>query len=196
MKAKTSLAVAVTPRVLSLAWWAQSMALVARDATRYWYLSFPLGAVWVLAYLRVFLDPTPRVPLLFNWTPSLPYKLAWLREKPVVFAPGDFVIYSFDGAAKLDYPGLKNQPFFKIVRGVAGDRVAVSGRDVFVNGRFVGRAKEKAFDGRPMYPIAPGVIPHGKLYVQGTDKNSFDSRYRSSGLVDSSRIIGQVVPLF
>jgi conjugal transfer ATP-binding protein TraC len=32
--------------------------------------------VWGFAYARVFVDPTPRVPVLFNWTPSLPYSVA------------------------------------------------------------------------------------------------------------------------
>ncbi len=39
-----------------------------------WYLYAPLFAIWAFAYARLFIDPTPRLPLLFNWTPSLPYE--------------------------------------------------------------------------------------------------------------------------
>ena len=35
-----------------------------------WFLYVPIFAVWGFAYTRLFVDPTPRVPVLFNW--SLP----------------------------------------------------------------------------------------------------------------------------
>ena len=42
----------------------------------------------------------------------------------------------------------------------------------------------------------PTVIPPGHYYVQGTGPDSFDSRYRSSGLVRADQVIATVVPLF
>jgi len=82
------------------------------------------------------------------------------------------------------------------VRGLPGDVVTVSGRTVSVNGVVVGTAKAQAFDRRPLEPIAPTVIPPGHYYVQGTGPDSFDSRYRSSGLVRAEQVLGTVVPLF
>lgn len=155
----------------------------------------PLAAIWALALTRALVDPTPRVPLLFNWTPSLPYQVAWLTCGPWQYARGDFVVFLFAGEAEEHYPGLKGQPFFKIVSGVAGDVISVRDRAVFVNGEAVGFAKTHAFDGRRLEPIAEGVIPPGWLYVRGTDANSFDSRYRSAGLVRIEQIIGRVRPL-
>ena len=112
-------------------------------------------------------------------------------------ARGDLIVYAFDGeAAERDYPGLKRQPFFKRIAGVAGDVVTVDGRDVFINGQHVGRAKTHTFDRRPLDPIAPTVIPPGHVYVQGSSADSFDSRYRSSGLVRAEQVLGTVVPLF
>ncbi len=79
---------------------------------------------------------------------------------------------------------------------VTGDVVSVSGRTVSDNGVVVGTAKAQAFDRSPLEPIAPTVIPPGHYYVQGTGPDSFDSRYRSSGLVRAEQVLGTVVPLF
>ena len=51
------------------------------------------------------------------------------------------------------------------------------------------------FDRRPLDPIAPNVIPPGHVYVQGTSADSFDSRYRSSGLVSTTDVLARVRPL-
>lgn len=161
-----------------------------------WYLYLPVFVVWALAYTRVFIDPTPRVPLLFNWTASLPYRMAWLTQASHPLQRGEFVIFAFAGEARAVYPGLNAQPFFKVVRGLPGDVVTVSGRTVSVNGTVVGTAKTHAFDKRPLEPIAPTVIPPGHYYVQGTGADSFDSRYRSSGLVRADQVLGTVLPLF
>jgi conjugal transfer pilin signal peptidase TrbI len=163
---------------------------------RRWYLYLPVFTIWSLAYARLFIDPTPRVPVLFNWTTSLPSRVALLRFDAATLQRGDYVVFAFDGEAQASYPGLRGQPFFKIVRGVPGDRISVEGRRVAINDEPVGVAKTHTFDRQPLEPIAPAVIPAGHYYVQGTDPDSFDSRYRASGLVRAGQILGRVVPLF
>ncbi|WP_157271999.1 conjugative transfer signal peptidase TraF [Azohydromonas aeria] len=152
-------------------------------------------AVWVLAGLRLLADPVPRLPLLFNWTPSLPWHVAWLHRGVLPAARGQLLLYAFNGDAADSRPGLQGQPFFKIVRGLPGDVVTVRGREVSVNGQAVGVALERTRGGRPLEPIVPGVIPPGHYYVQGTSPDSFDSRYRAGGLVPAAQVIGTVVPL-
>ena len=71
-------------------------------------------------------------------------------------------------------------------------RRAVSDGD----GEPVGLAKARAYDHRALEPIQPTVIPPGHYYVQGTSPDSFDSRYRSSGLVRVEQVSGVVQPLF
>ena len=151
----------------------------AAHMRRRWYFYLPVFAIWAFAYTRLFIDPTPRVPVLFNWTGSLPYRVAWLQHGEHPLQRGEFVIFSFAGEARTAYPGLDGQPFFKVVRGLPGDVVTVADRTVSVNGVVVGTAKAQAFDRRPLEPIAPTVIPPGHYYVQGTGPDSFDSRYRS-----------------
>lgn len=161
-----------------------------------WYVYGPVFAIWAFAYARLFVDPTPRLPLLFNWTPSLPYHVAWMQSSHGPLQRGDLIVFRFDGQAQGRYPGLRGQPFFKRVCGLPGDQVTVHERLVLVNGADVGLAKPVAFDRHPLAPIAPGVIPAGHYYVQGTAADSFDSRYRDSGLVRADQVLGVVVPLF
>lgn len=167
-----------------------------QELRRRWWAYTLLGAVWLLAAQRLFGDHVPRLPVLFNTSPSLPYTLAYVRYGVTAFHRGDFIVYAFDGDAQRIYPGLRHQPFFKIIRGVPGDRISVRGREVFVNGESVGMAMRYAPRRVTLDPIDPVVIPAGQFYVQGTSADSFDSRYKLSGLVRSDQIIASVYPLF
>lgn len=167
-----------------------------RHMRRHWYLYLPVFTIWGFAYVRLFVDPTPRVPILVNWTPSLPYYVAVMQFQRQGVQRGDLIVFAFAGEAQAHYPGLRGQPFFKRVRGVPGDVVTVSDRTVFVNGEAVGLAKTHAYDGHPLAPIAPVVIPSGHFYVQGIGPHSFDSRYRESGLVRAKQVVGVVMPIF
>ncbi len=179
-----------------LAWLGSGARTVIADARRHRLVFAIFGAIWVLALTRVFIHHTPVLPVLFNWTSSLPYRIVLIDRGPGPLVRGDLIVYAFEGeAAERDYPGLKRQPFFKRIVGVAGDVVTVDGRDVFINGMHVGRAKTHTFDRRPLHPIAPTVIPPGNVYVQGSSADSFDSRYRSSGLVSTADVVARVRPL-
>ena len=141
-------------------------------------------------------DAGRRVLKLVNWTPSLPYHVALMQFQQRPVRRGDLIVFAFAGEAQAHYRGLRGQPFFKRVRGVPGDVVTVSDRTVFVNGEAVGRAKTHAYDGHPLAPIAPVVIPPGHYYVQGIGLHSFDSRYAESGLVRDGQVLGIVQPIF
>ena len=170
--------------------------LLRADLRRRWYLFAILALVWVLAVMRLFVHHTPVVPVLINWTPSIPYRVVYVDYFDRSLGRGDLVVYTFEGqAAERDYPGLRHQPFFKRIAGLPGDAVTVKDREVFVNGVRVGRAKTQTFDRRPLEPIDSTVIPPGFLYVQGTSPDSFDSRYRSSGLVRQQDVKAKVRPL-
>ncbi len=171
-------------------------AEVLRHVRWHWPLFLPIFVIWAFAYVRLFVDPTPRLPLLFNLTPSLPYRMAVLKYGAHTLRRGDVIVFAFAGEAQQRYPGLRGQPFFKIVRGMPGDAVTVAGRQVAVNGEDVGVAKTQAYDHRPLTPIMPTIIPPGHYYVQGTSPDSFDSRYQDSGLIRAEQVIGVAIPLF
>ena len=164
---------------------------------RRWLLYGLLGAVWTLALLRVLTDHRPYLPLLFNVSHSLPYVVARIDYHKQHAERGDFVIYAFHGEACNTFPGLRGQPFFKRVGGVAGDRITVTERRVRVNGVAMGQAKRHTtLHHIPLEPIAEMVIPPGFYYMYGTSDDSFDSRYRISGLVPAADIIAIVRPIF
>jgi len=186
-----------TARARAWAWWRTGALSLLSDARRHRVLYTLLAAVWTLAAVRVFAYPIPVVPLVFNLTGSLPYHVGLVDSSKRALARGDYIVFAFSGeAGRSAYPGLRDQAFFKRVIGIAGDVVTVDGRRVFVNGVCAGTAKPQAFDRRPLEPIAPGVVPPGFLYVQGTSPDSFDSRYRISGLVPVGAVAGRVHPIF
>lgn len=178
------------------------LSAAARDMRRRWYLYGPVWAIWALAGWRVLVDPAPHVPLLVNWTPSLPYTFAVVERlggptgAVASLKRGDYVVFAFDGEGRKFYPGLHRQALFKRIAGTPGDQVTVVNRRVYVNGVNVGLAKPYAFDHRLLEPIEPGVIPAGRYYVQGTGVDSFDSRYRISGLVAGTQVLAKVRPIF
>lgn len=84
----------------------------------------------------------------------------------------------------------------KILSGKAGDSIVVKDRDVYLNGTYVGHAKNTTRKGFPLTPVADSVVPPGKFYVVGTHKDSYDSRYSEFGFLDVSAIEGKVYALF
>lgn len=167
-----------------------------RPMRQHWPSYLLLSIIWAVAYVRVAIEPIPRLPLAFNWTPSLPYRVAWVRYGVTEVKRGDLIVYAFDGRAQREYPGLRHQPFFKRVSGLPGDRVTVRRRWILINGQPMGFAKRYTFDGRPLTPIANMTIPKGFVYAQGDSSDSFDSRYASSGLVRLDHIAGVARPLW
>ena len=87
-----------------------------RHMRRRWYLYLPVFAIWGFAYARVFIDPTPRVPVLFNWTPSLPYSVALVNYGPHALQRGDYIVFAFAGEARSTYPGQIENSFNLILR--------------------------------------------------------------------------------
>lgn len=163
---------------------------------RSWYVYLVLLVIWCVAVIRLLVDPTPWLPILFNVTPSLPYRLVMVDYSTKELARGDYVVYAFEGAAVQHFPGLRRQPLFKQIAGVAGDVVSVAERHVYINGRDVGYAKTHSVTRLPLAPIDPVVIPRDHFYVAGQSPDSFDSRYAISGLVARHQILGRVKPLW
>lgn len=181
-----------SPRGGSVAWLRRSRW----TSTVHWIAMLAVLGIWTLALVRVLVDPTPRLPLVFNWTPSVPYHVALAHHDPGTLRRGDYILFRFDGQEQLRHPGLRAQPLFKQITGLPGDVVQVHGRTVTVNGNSVGTAKTHTFDRQPLATIEAGVIPPGHYFVQGSSADSFDSRYRSSGLVRADQVIALLTPIF
>ena len=87
-------------------------------------------------------------------------------------------------------------PYLKSVAGVPGDRIVVDpNRGVWIDDRFIGRAKPASLNGRALEPVASGRVPAGHFFVFADHPDSHDSRYAEIGLVPRERIRGRAVPL-
>lgn len=174
---------------------AASRITLAQELRRRWWAYLLMLAVWVLVWFRIFTNTLPQFPILYNNTPSLPYSFMLVKYGTPAPARGDFIVYKYGGGNHPTLGKLKGHPLFKRVEGLPGDRITVRGRTVFVNGKRIGDAA--AYAGKIVLdPIEPGVIPPGHYFVMGTMAQSFDSRYRQSGLVRTEQIITEVLPLF
>lgn len=158
-------------------WMQRVLTPLGTELRQRWQLHGIIAVVMAAAYPH----------LLFNLTPSLPYVLAVL-ERGASVKRGDLIVFRFAGGEIGPY--LRGQWFFKRVVGLPGDRVRVEGCQVFINASAVGFAKPRTHTGELLEPIAPGPIPPGHYYVQGTHPDSFDSRYRVNGLIRTEQIIG------
>lgn len=126
-----------------------------------------------------------------NETESLP-NWAFAVDKTVkVPARGDYFV--FVAPANPYYPA--GMQFIKQVAGVPGDVISIRGRDFFINGQFVGHAKERSKKGDPVEMNDAGVIPDGKYFVVTPHPDSLDSKYRLIGLIDQSRLVGRASPV-
>jgi conjugal transfer pilin signal peptidase TrbI len=123
-----------------------------------------------------------------NLSQSLPETFFIIeKQKPYHLNRGEYIGFAWRGG--WGYP--KHMTFVKQVAGVAGDRVYLHSRFLYVNGELIGYVKPKSKGGIPLHPLNTAVIPKGKLFVRATHMDSFDSRYEEFGLVDEQQIIGR-----
>lgn len=126
-----------------------------------------------------------------NLTKSLPGTI-FLIEKGVMPQLGELVAFRWE--ANWPYP--RGCIFVKKLVGLPGSVVSANGREFFVDGVPVGRAKERAKTGKPL-DIGPlGKIPDGHYYVAGTHPDSLDSRYLLTGWVGRDQVIGKAHRVF
>ena len=138
-----------------------------------------LAALWLAAASRVYVNA--------SWSHDAWGYLVLPIGEPAL---GDTVLFEPPGV-----PGAA-VPYLKTVRGLPGAVVTVDAdRTVRVDGEAMGRAKERALDGRALEALGPGVIPDGRYYLHADHPDSHDSRYAEIGLVPGERILGRAVAL-
>ena len=130
-------------------------------------------------------------------------KVSYLFSDPV---RGDIVV--FNPTAQLEKEKYKDA-FIKRVIGLPGDRVAVKGGKVYVNGKLLSEnyldepsAKDWSTNDRyasdELYKVpwpADGIIPKDQYLVLGDNRNnSYDSHYW--GFVPKDKIVGKAVVRF
>jgi signal peptidase I len=115
------------------------------------------------------------------------------------FHDGDYVIvnrlayrngeYKRGDVVVFPYPLDREDDFIKRVIGLPGDRIAIQGGDVYVNGEVIQEdyLAEPTFGNEPEF-----VVPEGHVYVMGDNRNdSSDSRVW--GALSEDEIIGKAI---
>lgn len=149
---------------------------------------------WGLAYLLGILGAAlfqAHFAVGLNASPSLPHRF-FLIHKGELPQRGQYVAFRWPGGGP--YPA--GVTFVKVIAGIAGDTVTRAERDFFVNGTPVGRAKTASRQGLPLELGPTGILPAGRYYVRATHPDSLDSRYRLTGWIAESQIIGRAYALF
>lgn len=152
---------------------------------------------WRVAYLSLLL--LNLAALLFmscftfglNASPSLPHTL-YLIHKSATVERGQYVAFRWQGGGP--YPA--GVTFVKIMAGMPGDTVTEINREFFVNGMAVGASKRLSRKSAPLQIGPTGVIPSAHYYVKAPHPDSLDSRYRLTGWISQTQIIGRAYALF
>ncbi len=135
---------------------------------------------------------SPWYVLLVNRSDSLPQTL-FLLDKTRAPGCGDYTAFDMPRDARF-YRGSR---MIKHIRGCAGDIVHVEGPRVLINNQPAGLAMRRSSNGQyTLQRIDPIVIPHGKVYLAARHAQSYDSRYASFGLRNTSELLGTARPLF
>ena len=134
---------------------------------------------------RLIGQPACMPSLVYLWKPGMPHQ-------PKV---GDYVL------ARMPKTGLgvgarEGDRIVKKIAAIAGDSVKVAGTELWINGKHAERLwLAKSIPGK-----APGdfdaefTLQEGQLFLMGTTKESFDSRYW--GAVNRESFLGYAIPLF
>lgn len=143
-----------------------------------------MALVWYAAQRLTWNQGHSLDPLGYPLGPYLVHPL----DRPI--QRGDLITATIHGKARTHIASV-----LKIVRGLPGDRVTWRGRDVYINGEFLGTAKEYSLAGEPLARGPEGVIPPGHFFLWTPHKDSYDSRYADIGWVPAQWIRGFAEPL-
>lgn len=146
------------------------------------YLCVAVAGIWFHQNYR----------LGINLSDSLPHKVFLVSFNGQPSQRGEYVAFRWGRDSFYD----RSWMFVKRIEGTAGQKITVAGRHVYIDGKFVGTAKPTSRGGVPLHPIAAGTIPEGAFFVSAPNKDSLDSRYAITGLIDKNRVIGTAYALF
>jgi type IV secretory pathway protease TraF len=79
----------------------------------------------------------------------------------------------------------------KYLVGIEGDRITNEKNNIYVNAYYIGTAQKTG----QLTPIKDQIISKGYLFVSGTHRYSFDSRYEEFGLIKVSDLKGRAIGL-
>lgn len=164
-------------------WLVSTVVSIALGTLGLWLTGLRIG----IDVQRLIGEPACMPSLVYIWNPGLtaPAKV------------GHYVLAKMP-ATGLGVGARPGDRIVKRVRAVAGDTVKVEGTELYING--VHQEKDRLWLARSIPGKQPGdfdrevKLGEGELFLMGTTKESFDSRYW--GPVKREAILGAAIPLF
>jgi conjugative transfer signal peptidase TraF len=157
----------------------------------------PFHLAGLVAVASLVAAPLAASRLIVNVTPSVPVGLYWIERR--VPARGDFVLVALSSKYRDLAVGRgylrEHHHLLKNVGAMAGDHVCRRGSAVWINGHIRVWLRRTDGSGRAL-PGWRGCrhLRGGELFVVGTDRSSFDSRY--FGPILRSDVIAVAGPLW
>lgn len=152
-----------------------------------------IGRLWIVAVLTIvvmgLLSARERYAMTLNMSDSLP-NWAFVIDSQSIPEKGDLAML-----VPPENPFHNDRTFVKKIVGVAGDEILNEENFITVDGVEIGIAKPVAQNGKPLRALESQIIPEGYIFVAGTHKDSYDSRYQSIGLISKDRLIGKAEPI-
>ena len=155
----------------------------------FWVRAHALGLIIAVCLTSLFVS---RFQFGINLTESLDASVFLIDKLEKSVKPGELIAFSSRNAAPIP-DGIT---LIKRVAGVAGDRVTVKNRLVFINDEPIAFAKPASRTGEALHPVTSGVIAEGFFFALGEHTDSFDSRYVRPGLIDCNTVRGRAYRLW
>ena len=135
---------------------------------------------------------SPWYEFIVNKSDSLPGVL-FILDKTTLPVCGDTTVFDMPDDNRL-YKGAR---MIKIIKGCQGDVISVAQQEVFINNQSVGIYKDHDTQGNhKLHPITISEIPEHKVYLYAPHSQSYDSRYLSFGLRDTTELLGTATRIF
>ena len=145
-----------------------------------------------LVFLVLLLGAGASGRIAVNFSPSVRPRLFFLVRRPAAVKKGDYVIFRPEN---ID-PYINGKTLVKKVTCDEGDTLTEKGKNYFCDGTvYLGRAKDFSLKGERLQNfVYNGVIPKGFCFVEGSNINSYDSRYW--GFLRESDVEARAYPVF
>jgi conjugal transfer pilin signal peptidase TrbI len=135
---------------------------------------------------------SPWYELIVNKSDSL-HGVLFILDKTTLPVCGDTTVFDMPDDNRF-YKGAR---MIKIIKGCQGDVISVAQQEVFINDQSVGFFKDRSTQGNhKLYHITVSEIPEHKVYLYAPHSQSYDSRYLSFGLRDTTELLGTATRIF
>lgn len=137
-----------------------------------------------------------KVSVGFNNTDSISGRAFVIIKKSYPHKKMDKIIFKINNL----HTHYRDKTLIKRVLGFEGERVTVKDGYIYLNGENLGKIKSQSLAGNPLYSLIKDqqtiIIPKNHYFVYSPHRDSYDSRYKSMGLISKKKVMGVAYEIF